>query len=132
MAAIFWIIGGALALYAAWWAIKILLAQTISPEFSGRALLKQELKRSGVDVSRIPDSAIDEIVQYCLSGARSMAMLNQLSSYGRAEDKNWRANLVRQIEAHVPMIHNIIAGERPSPADEKIREILIRNGVVRS
>lgn len=129
---VIWIVGGAIAVFVAWWALKIVLAQAVPPEVSGRALLKQELKRNGVDISRIPDRAIDEIVQHCLSGARGIAMMNQLASHGRTEDKNWRANLVRQIQAHVPLIQNILAGGRPSPVDEKIREILVRNGVVKA
>ncbi|ERP94458.1 hypothetical protein Q669_31555 [Labrenzia sp. C1B10] len=61
-----------------------------------------------------------------------MATMNRLSSHGRAEDKNWRVNLVRQLDAHIPIIQNIMAGGRPSPMDDTIREILIRNGVFRS
>jgi hypothetical protein len=129
---VIWIVGGAIAFFVAWWAIKIGLSMAVPPEVSGKALLKQELKRHGVDVARIPDRALDEIVQYCLSGARGMAIMNQLATHGRAEDKNWRANLVRQLQVHVPLIQNIIAGGRPSPVDEKIREILVRNGVVHS
>ncbi len=132
MNTVFWIVGIAAALFIGWWALKIFLSVSVPPEVSGRAYLKQALKQRGVDVARIPDRAIDEIVQFCLKGARGMAMMNQLSSHGRAEDKNWRANLVRQLDAHIPTIQNIIAGGRPSPVDETIREILIRNGVVRS
>jgi len=132
MNTLFWIIGGAVALFAGWWVLKIILSLSVPPEVSGRALLKQELKQRGVDVARIPDRAVDEIVQYCLSGARGMAMMNQLSSRGHAGDKNWRANLVRQLQAHVPLIQNVMEGGRPSPVDEKVREILIRNGVVRT
>lgn len=128
---VIWISGGA-AIFVAWWAIKIGLSMAVPPEVSGKALLKQELKRHGVDVARIPDRALEDIVQYCLSGARGMAMMNQLATHGRAEDKNWRANFVRQLQAHVPLIQNIITSGRPSLGDEKIREILVRNGVVRS
>lgn len=127
-----WILGGAIALFVAWWAIKIGLSMAVPPEVSGKALLKQELKRSGVNVARIPDQALDEIVQYCLDVARGTAMMSKLATHGRAEDKNWRANLVRQIQANVPLIQNITAGGQPSHYDERIREILVRNCVLQS
>ncbi|MHA6692028.1 hypothetical protein [Devosia sp. A449] len=128
-----WIVLAVAGLVVAWWVLKIVLAQAVPPEVSGRALLKQELKRGGVDVARLPDRAIDEIVQHCLKAAKGMALASSISpSYGRAEDKNWRANLVRQLQAHVPLIRSIVNGDRPSMADEHIREILVRNGVVGS
>lgn len=128
----FWIVGSVVAIFIGWWVVKLILSLTIPPEVSGRAYLKQELKRRGVDVLRIPDRALDEIVQFCLSGARGMAMMSQLSSHGRAEEKNWRANLVRSLQAHAALVQDIMAGGRSSPTDEKIREILVRNGVIRS
>jgi len=132
MNAVLWVVAGIAVLLFGWWALKILMSLTVPPEVSGRAFLKQQLKRRGVDVARIPDRAIDEIVQHCLSAAKGIAMMNQLSSHGRPDDKNWRANLVRQLEAHAPLVQSIMNGERPSLADSKIREILIRNGVVNS
>jgi hypothetical protein len=128
-----WVALAIVGLFVAWWALKIVMSLAVPPEVSGRALLKQELKRGGVDVARIPDRAIDEIVQHCLKAARGIAWASSISpSYGRAEDKNWRANLVRQLEAHVPMIAGIMEGRPASIADEHIREILVRNGVVRA
>lgn len=132
MNTIVWLLGGAVALFLGWWALRIFLSVSVSPEVSGRTYLKQALKQRGVDVARIPDSAINEIVQFCLKGARGMAAMNRLSSHGRTEDKNWRANLVRQLDAHIPIIQSIMAGGQPSLMDDTIREILIRNGVVHS
>ena len=128
-----WVVLGLVGFVVAWWVLKIVLSMAVPPEVSGRALLKQQLKRGGVDVARIPDRAIDEIVQHCLSAARGIAWASSISpSYGRAEDKNWRANLVQQLQAHVPLIYGVMEGRPASMADEHIREILVRNGVVRS
>jgi hypothetical protein len=70
-------------------------------------------------------------VQHCIKAAKSIALVSPISSsYGRAEDKDWRANLVRQLQAHVPVVRSIMNGDQPSMADEHIREILVRNGVV--
>lgn len=127
-----WLAAGALALYAGWWGLKIVTSIAVAPEIAGRAFLKQELQRAGVDVGRIPDRAIDEIVQYCLSGARGMAAMHKLSSRGMPEHANWRANLVVLLRAHVPSIKEMMVGDtRPSPSDTKVREILVSNGVLR-
>jgi hypothetical protein len=50
-----WILLAVFGLVPAWWVLKIVMSMVMPPEVSGRALLKQELKRSGINVARIPD-----------------------------------------------------------------------------
>lgn len=128
-----WIPVGAAGLFIAWWLLKILLAVVVSPTVSGRAFLKRQLKQSDINVGRIPDQALDEIVEYCVRGARGIALASKISdSYGSPEDKSWRANLVRQLDVSVPTIGSILEGKPISPGDEAIYEILVRYGVVRA
>lgn len=122
-----WIVLAAVGLFVAWWVLKIVMSLAVPPEVSGRALLKQELKRRGVDVGRIPDRAIDEMVELSLRTAKTMARVS-----AGPDDRNWRANLVRYLQAHAAVAQGVIMGVPPSFADKQIREILVRNGVVQA
>lgn len=121
-----WIPLVVIGLLVAWWIVKLVLSIAVPAQVSGRAFLKQNLKRRGVDIGRIPEGAIDEIVQYCIQGAQSIAAAHKLAFRGNARDKNWRANLVRQLQAVAPMIQNILDGGKPWPGDDEIRDILAK------
>lgn len=114
-----------------WWCIKVLLALMVSPERSGLLFLKQELKKLGVDVARIPDSALNEVVQKSIIAAQGIAELYAGSRLQNArEHKNWRANMVRQLEAQAYAIREVMSDSPANPLNEPTQEILSRNGVV--
>ncbi|RWI12403.1 hypothetical protein [Mesorhizobium sp.] len=64
------ILAGAVLL---WWIAKLAATYFISAEFSGLALLRKELRDNGVDVKRIPETALQEIVANKISGAKGLA-----------------------------------------------------------
>ncbi|MEJ1119767.1 hypothetical protein V9K92_14935 [Phyllobacterium sp. CCNWLW109] len=121
----FWFIGAVVLVAILWFCLKLLAAVVFSPEYSGRALLKQSLKKHGVDISRIPDAAINDIVKISINGARGIANYSD-----HADDKNWRANFVRQIEGQAMIIGTIMNSQPSSSIAGPTKEILARYGVI--
>lgn len=119
-----WILGLAIALPLLWWAVKIILAYIIPAEKSGLAFLKQELKRIGVETNKIPDGVLVEIVTFQMDLAKFMAETNL------ANQQNWRANLVTQLEADAGIIRHLMEGAKPEDWNERVWLILRKYGVL--
>lgn len=90
-----------------WWLVKLTAAYSVSPEFAGLALLKQQLQNNGVDIKRIPEAALEEIVANKIKAAKGLSLAASISN-NMPNDKNWRANLVRQIQSEVNLIPKIL------------------------
>lgn len=129
-----WTIGGILAVFVGWFLIKIAVAYSLPPEISGKALLKSELKREGIDVNRIPDEALNEIVNYCIEGAMTISSLSS-----RPEDRNWRSNLVDNIRGQTQLIKHLMDDMQKFDSrdpihgaikNNQIRHILLKHKVI--
>src|SRR3978361_877650 len=96
-----------------WEAVVILLVLAIAwqlykfgtayffPEKGAGLLLRREAQKRGVDVSAIPESALDEIVGRSISIAKAMAQLDRGKS-------NWRLNLVEYIELDADRLASLL------------------------
>ena len=126
MATWYWIVVLVVSLPIIWFLLKLLTAIVVPPDRSGRELLKQKLKARGVDVGRIPDSALNEIVGKKIRIAKGMASLTSSAQY-----KNWRANLVDSLDTEAALIAEIMSGRGNESWDGPTRETLIKFGVLR-
>ncbi|MGB4057107.1 MAG: hypothetical protein WBK77_03380 [Alphaproteobacteria bacterium] len=124
MKVLFFIIGIAVLLPVIWFALSLLLTFIIPSEKSGRALIKQKTKALGVDINRIPDSAWNELVARNINIAKNFSTLSSDIRY-----KNWRANLVRQLERDAFMVKDVMNGQLDRTPDY-IKETLIKHGVI--
>lgn len=121
-----WIGVAILAAWAAWSLLKFLLSYALPPEVTGRALLKKLAKQRGVDISRIPDAAIDEIVARHIRQARFFASMSN-----SVELSNWRANLVRSLRDEALVLQEAFSPRGPLTVSHPTRETLVKYGVVR-
>ena len=69
METIAWTIAVIVGVVVAWFAIKVGVGMFMPPQKTGRSYLKQELKKSGIDVTKIPNACIDEFVKISLNTA---------------------------------------------------------------
>lgn len=129
MATILWIGGGALGLYIAWWAIKLIATIVVPAERSGAALFKKYLVKAGIDVRQIPNEAIDEIIRVLMKRSKATAFISSLSN-NMPNERNWRANLVRQIQAHIGLVCESIRFGPERYFDDEIVQILIKYSIV--
>jgi hypothetical protein len=127
MKTVYWIIAIIVALPILWFLLKLLVSLMVPPEKSGRELLKQSIRAYGVDVSRIPDSALNELVERNIRTSKTIASFS-----GDPNRNNWRANLVRALEAEGSMIAAIMDGERGNNIKEfDAWKTLVRHGVIK-
>lgn len=126
---------GAAVLFCIWFIIKVSVGYVVPPEKSGLAFLKQELRKIGVDVGAIPDNALIEIVDACLSGAQLVASVSS-----NPKDAAWRANFIDQLRVHAEFIRTSIEiNQQRSKGgiaeqifrDENVDNILRQHGVIR-
>jgi hypothetical protein len=121
-----WAALAAICIPLLWFALKIGISLAVPPEKSGREFLKRQLRQQGVDVSRIPDAALIELVERQIKGAKAMA------AFSRSVDKrNWRANLVQGLEFQSGVVADILNGRRTgSPLEDDAYGILTRYRVI--
>ena len=119
------------SVWAAWWIIKVVAAYAVPPEKSGLILLKQELIRLGIDVTRIPDAALIEIVNGNIRGARAMATVAKVTR-NSPHQKNWRATLVRLLQHDAVVIRDIMIEGLAKHQFDESGPILLKYGVIKA
>ena len=120
-----WIVLALLAITAIWWIAKVVLAVSVPISISGRAYLKQTLRKRGVDSELIPDACVDEFV----------AFSEKANALSRHEGVRYRADVVRTLD----MIAELFTHWRRDPNDatfqdrgaqkNPFREIFVRHGI---
>lgn len=110
-----------IALPIVWFLFRLGTAYFVPPEKTGRQFLLREVRKRGVDISAIPESAWDELVRRCIAVAKVTAKFDKRSS-------NWRANLVNYLEAEASCVASVLNGWGGRES-ETTRETLIKHGV---
>ena len=90
----------------AWFLVTLAASYAIPPETTGRARLKQEAKKIGVEIALIPDAAWDELVARNIEAAKFTARL------GRLGERNWRGNLVQNLHNEAIIVAELMSGAR--------------------
>lgn len=126
MGAIGWSLLAAISIPILWLLIRLLLAYTVSPSYSGRAFLIQKAKRLGVNVTSIPDAAWNEIVAHNLRLAKAGA------ERGDRRDRAWRSNLVILLEGEAIEIAQLLRGEGNKHHPGCAPQVLANHGVIRN
>lgn len=125
MSTVVWVLAAIVGAVVLWFVLKVAAAVVFPPQFSGRAFIIGAAKKQGVDVSRIPQSAWDEIVESSIGASRALAAVSN-----NPIDKNWRANLVRFLDGEATTIATIMSGSKSPLSTGPTREILVRHGVI--
>jgi hypothetical protein len=110
----------------AWFAGRALNRTLFPPEIIGLSYLKRRLKARGVDATRIPQSALSEIVVQDLFTVRTLSSIDIEPSH-----KNWRRKFDEYLDMEAAAIASILAGDR----GEEIRalvawKVLLAHGIV--
>ncbi|WFS02064.1 hypothetical protein [Rhizobium tumorigenes] len=97
-------------------------------ENSGLSYFKVLLRQRGVDVSRIPDAALADIIRAKIAAAKTQATVAGMTDATRSR-KNWRINLVKSLEAEATLMVSLMAsGAEVDPASDAAIA-LTRHGV---
>lgn len=78
MSLFIWFVVGCLAMYVAWALFKVLLGGLVPIEKSARVLLRQEIKKYGVNTEGIPEKFFDESVSDAIKIARILNSKSKL------------------------------------------------------
>lgn len=97
-------------------------------ETSGLSYFKVLLRQRGVDVSKIPDAALSDIIRAKIAAAKSQATIAGMADSTRGR-KNWRINLVRALEAEAGLMVTLMASGPESHPDSDAAIALTRHGV---
>jgi hypothetical protein len=127
MSTVFWMVGIVIAVFVAWYVLKVVVGAVTPPENSGRLILKKLTRECGVDVSRIPDSAWNELIQHHLDVAKAMARANILP-----EHSDWRENFIKGLEGEAVVVAQIIGGESGLLTQGRTRQTLVKYGVLKT
>jgi hypothetical protein len=74
---------------------------------SSRIYLAQQLGRYGIETGRIPEACMQELADYAVSTAKSLASF---------KGESWRAGITDSLDGHAGNIAEILSGEKS--ADE--------------
>lgn len=97
-------------------------------EKSGLSYFKVLLRQRGVDMSRIPDAALADIIRAKIKAAKTRATIAGMADDKRAR-KNWRINLVRSLEAEANLMVALMASGPESHPTSDAAVALTKHGV---
>ena len=103
-----WIIVGLIAIPALWWVTKVLTSFVVPVSSSGRAYLKQELRKRGIDPRQIPDACVDDFVDFA----------QKVSAFPGRSGAHFRAEVVRTLDT----IADLFILWRKSPDDSMFQQ----------
>jgi len=95
---------------------------------SGLSYFKVLLRQRGVDVSKIPDAALSDIIRAKIAAAKTQATIAGMTDTKRAR-KNWRINLVRSLEAEATLMVSLMKAGPESHPESDAAVALVRHGV---
>ena len=104
-----------------WFLLKTLVGFCSPPHISGKALLKQELKKHGVDPVGLGDACLSEITQTAIG----IAQLHKLA--GR---QTFIEAFVKCIEDEVVTVVRYLQGAKPDFDGDPIYDVLRRHSVL--
>lgn len=125
---LFLLLGIIVCIPIAWFILKIFLALVVPTEESGQLFLKQQLKNLGIETNKIPAPFYEEVVKNQIKYAK---MLQQCSGNSTPQYKNWRANLVRQLEIEAATISYLISENKRTEKNTEIYATLIKHGILK-
>lgn len=95
---------------------------------SGISYFKVLLRQRGIDLSRIPDAALSDIIRAKISTAKKQATIAGMTDTTRNR-KNWRIILVKSLEAEATLMVKLMAnGPEAHPGSDAARA-LAKHGV---
>jgi len=97
-------------------------------ESSGLSYFKVLLRQRGIDVSKIPDGALTDIIRAKIAAAKKQATVAGMTDTTRAR-KNWRINLVRSLEAEASLMVSLMASGPESHPGSDAAIALTKHGV---
>lgn len=114
-----------IGLFVAWWVLKVSLGLFLSPETTARSYLFQLLRRAEIN-QVVPESCVKECVEESLRFARSYAKIS-------GNQKQFRAELVKQLELQADMLRLWVCSETPFDALYQIhyKAMFERHGIPR-
>lgn len=102
-----------------------LVALKLAPEKAGMTFLRNELKRAGIPLERVPVAAIEEMVKVDLERARTIATF-AAHLPGMAEKSDWRSNFLSNLEARVSVLSLILEGDNGPLTDNPEMQAIVR------
>jgi len=97
-----------------WFIMSAAVFHLIPARVLGRATLKGEARKAGVEIALIPDAAWDELVERHIKVAKFAAEFSH-----KPENRNWRASLVQDLEIEARILSAVMRGQRVvRPIDE--------------
>ncbi len=97
-------------------------------ETSGLSYFKVLLRQRGVDLSRIPDAALADIIRAKIAAAKTQATVAGMTDATRSR-KNWRINLVKSLEAEATLMVSLMASGAEVDPTSDAAIALTRHGV---
>jgi hypothetical protein len=97
-------------------------------ETSGLSYFKVLLRQRGIDMSRIPDAALIDIIHAKIAAARTDARVASMTDTMRAR-KNWRINLVKALEAEAKLMVSLMKDGPEKHAGSDAAVALTKHGV---
>lgn len=96
------------AAFSLWWVFYGSISRWLLFRKSGLAYFKILLRHRGVDLGRIPDAALIEIIKVKIAHTRGRSQDGGVDPQ-RREPRNWRLQLVRALEAEADIIASLMA-----------------------
>jgi len=95
---------------------------------SGVSYFKVLLRQRGIDVSRIPDAALSDIIRAKISAAKKQATIAGMADAPR-NAKNWRIILVKSLEAEATLMVSLMAAGPEAHPSSDAAIALTKHGV---